>query len=135
MSDCRHNEISTNILTKYPDTTTTAKDICIFSISWILVFGEKQELLLPESKMAGTHHSRKVASLIVLLAIWFLISECDVNWLKQILGSVLIPLLTPKNQIKSSTTELTTKTATSPDRGMMNLKLFVDFLNRFVRKQ
>jgi hypothetical protein len=70
--------------------------------------------------MARNNHSTKVASLIVLLAIWFLISECDVNWLKQILGSVLIPLLTPKNQIKSSTTELSTKTATSPDRGTVD---------------
>jgi hypothetical protein len=32
--------------------------------------------------------------------------------------------LTPKNQIKSSTTEFSTKTATSPDRGITNSKPF-----------
>jgi hypothetical protein len=41
--------------------------------------------------MAGNQqNSRKVASLIVILAVWFLISACD---LKHILGNFLAPRL------------------------------------------
>jgi hypothetical protein len=65
--------------------------------------------------MARNPNSRKVASLIVLLAIWFLITQCDVDWIKHVIGSFLIPMLTTRSQIKSS--ELTTKAAVATEKG------------------
>ena len=58
-------------------------------------------------------NSRKVASLIIFLAFWFLISSSD---LRQILGTILVPLLTPKSQIRVS--ELNTKTVAKTEHGM-----------------
>ena len=63
-------------------------------------------------EMARNLHSRKVASLIILLAFWFLVSEVNVNWIRQILGTFLIPLLTPRisKVVQSASTELSTET-------------------------
>lgn len=84
-------------------------------------FFNKKSVACSNSEMARNLHSRKLASLIVLLAFWFLISELNVNWIKQILGTFLIPLLTARNykMVQSATSELSTKIVEKDERAEM----------------